>query len=81
MDLLTDLEYEARTSRPTLFALVGVGRGDDDPGYVAWGLEFTEPRAAVLWTEDGGTWVSQSAATLLARHRVLGEAKLVTFPE
>ncbi|MEU4800824.1 hypothetical protein [Actinosynnema sp. NPDC023587] len=78
MDLLGDLEYEARTSPPRLFALVGVSaRQEDDPGFVAWGLEFDEPRSAVLWSEDGGTWQSASADALLARHRLLGDARLV----
>ncbi len=81
MDLLTDLEYEARTYRPTLFALYGVGKHADEEGFVAWGLEFEEPRTAVLWTEGGGTWVSDNADSLLARHRMLGEARLIRFPE
>jgi len=77
-ELLAELEHDARTSRPRLFALVGVsGRQADDPGFVAWGLEFEDPPSAVLWFEDGGTWLSSSAHALLARHRLLGAARLV----
>ncbi|MEV0679897.1 hypothetical protein AB0I60_25560 [Actinosynnema sp. NPDC050436] len=78
MDLLSNLEHEARTCRPRLFALVGVSaRQDDDPGFVAWGLEFEEPPGAVLWSEGGGTWQSTSAQALLTRHRPLGDTRLV----
>ncbi|CCH28022.1 hypothetical protein ABZ816_05855 [Actinosynnema sp. NPDC047251] len=78
MDSLGELEYEARTFQPRLFALVGVSaRQEDDPGFVAWGMEFEEPRSAVLWSEDGGTWQSTSAAALLARHQLLGDARLI----
>jgi hypothetical protein len=82
---LAELDEEARLDAPRLFALYGVYRhrmsDEDDGGYVGWGIEFAEPRRAVMWEADGSTFVSGSAEQLLRTHNRLGQAKLVWLTE
>ncbi|MFD9895816.1 hypothetical protein ACFWY9_41265 [Amycolatopsis sp. NPDC059027] len=82
--MLTVLDDEARESAPRLFALYGVYRerlGEDDDGaFLAFGMEFAEPRKAIMW-EPGMTWHSDSAASILKRYRKTAEARLVWLNE
>jgi hypothetical protein len=80
-DTLAELGEEARLDAPRLFALYGVYRHrmseEDDGGYLGWGMEFAEPRRAVMWEPDGSTWISESAESILSTHSRLGQARLV----
>ena len=78
---LAELDEEARQDAPRLFALYGIYHhpafDDDDGTYVGWGMEFAEPRRAIMWEPDGSTFVAESAERMLETHRSLGQAKLV----
>lgn len=77
---LAELDEEARQDAPWLFALYGIYHrvfDDDDGTYVGWGMEFAEPRRAIMWEPDGSTFVAESAERMLQTHRSLGQAKLV----
>ncbi|GAA4544795.1 hypothetical protein [Amycolatopsis samaneae] len=81
---LAVLDDEAREYAPRLFALYGVYRerlDDEDNGaFLAYGIEFGEPREAVMW-EPGMTWRSHSADGILKRHLGFADARLVWLDE
>jgi hypothetical protein len=74
-ELLSELDDEAKALKPRLFALYGVFRGDEHT-YLGWGMEFDEPRKAVMWS-DGETWHSDSAAQILETHQLFSETRLI----
>lgn len=76
-DLLIELDHEARARKPRLFAVFGVYDRDPETTFLGWGMEFDLPRQAIMWSPDGNTWHSGSAADILGTHRILGECRLV----
>jgi hypothetical protein len=82
--MLSVLENEVQERAPRLFAVYGVYRKkvdeDDDRLFLGYGVEYEEPRKAVMW-EDGMTTRSDSAEAILRRRSRLADARLVWLYE
>lgn len=78
--LLSVLDDEAWEFAPRLFAVYAVRHESQvvlgNRAFLAFGMEFDEPRKAIMW-QPGVTWHAESAADLLERQRMFGEARLV----
>jgi hypothetical protein len=75
-DLIQELDVQARTFRPRLFAVYGC-HGTGLSPFLGWGMEFTEENQALFYAPDNReVWQSSSAAQVLATHTRLGDARL-----